>query len=80
MDVSEQEILDQCEDWEVRARALIKVSDYTLVVYFFLFPDGITVRREAFEMGTTFHPAITSLCGRQGCLTWRRGKPYLRLW
>jgi salicylate hydroxylase len=37
MDVSEQEILDQCEDWEVRARALIKVSDYTLVVYFFFF-------------------------------------------
>ena len=32
MDVSEQEILDQCEGWEIRARALVKVSDNTLVV------------------------------------------------
>ena len=37
MDVSEQEILDQFEDWDIRARALVKVSDDILVVLFFLF-------------------------------------------
>lgn len=37
MDVSEKEILDQFEDWEIRCRALVKVSDVILVAYFLPF-------------------------------------------
>ena len=34
MDVSEKEILDQFEDWEIHSRALVKVSDTILVACF----------------------------------------------
>ena len=77
MDVSEKEILDQFEGWEAPAEALAKVSDNTLVALFYLFSDGIAVRREAVEMGATYPPAITPLCRRQGCPTWGCGKFYL---
>ena len=77
MDVSEKEILDQFEGWEAPAEALAKVSDNTLVALFYLFSDGIAVCREAVEMGATFPPAITPLCGREDCLTWRCSQFYL---
>ena len=76
MDVSEKEILDQFEGWEAPAEALAKVSD-TILAFFYLFSDGIAVRREAVEMGATFPPAITPLCGREDCLTWRCSRFYL---
>ena len=77
MDVSEKEVSNEFEDWEIRAKALAKVFDD--MAWFLPFHDMFQVRREAVEMGTAFRPAIAPLCGRQCCLTWGCGELYLGL-